>query len=137
MSAKLSHLIQLIDSLPEAQAKVLLQKLFAENPLVAFKIISRQFDFVDLKYANDAGIASLLSELAEDRLLLALNGAEDTLVRRFTNQMSPTDATSFIDRLYGSRASDVAIKEARRKVLVKAFLCQKRGILKVTRPGID
>ena len=137
MGDKLSHLIQLIDSLPEPQAKQLLQKLFQESPLVAFKIISRQFDFVDLKYSDDRGISELYEATSLDRLMLALNGAEDTLVRRFTARMTPTEATEFIDTLYASRASDAAIKEARKKMLVKAFLLQKRGVLRINRPGID
>ena len=137
MGDKLSHLIQLIDSLPEPQAKQLLQKLFQESPLVAFKIISRQFDFVDLKYSDDRGISELYEATSLDRLMLALNGAEDTLVRRFTARMTPTEATEFIDALYASRASDAAIKEARKKMLVKAFLLQKRGVLRINRPGID
>ena len=137
MGDKLSHLIQLIDSLPEPQAKQLLQKLFQESPLVAFKIISRQFDFVDLKYSDDRGSSELYEATSLDRLMLALNGAEDTLVRRFTARMTPTEATEFIDTLYASRASDAAIKEARKKMLVKAFLLQKRGVLRINRPGID
>ena len=137
MSDKLSHLIKLVDSMPEPQAKVLLQKLFQENPLVAFKIISRQFDFVDLKYADDAGVSALFEGVPSHLLMLALNGAEDTLVRRLTDCMGTNEATEFIQSLYASRASDAAIKEARKKILVKAFLLKKRGALRLSRPGID
>lgn len=137
MSDKLSHLIQLIDSMPEAQAKALLQKLFQENPLTAFKIISRQFGFSDLRHANENGIAALLDALSKDIIMRSLNGAEDALVRTFTNQMPTTEAADFINALYASRASDAAIKESRKKVLIKAFLLQKKGILNVNRPGID
>ena len=137
MTDKLSHLIQLIDSMPEAQAKVLLQKLFQENPLVAFKIISRQFGFIDLKYANDVGVKAILETVDGDLLMRALNGAEDTLIRRFADQMNPQEATEFIETLYASRATDAGIKTARQKVLVKAFLLQKRGVLTVRRPGVD
>ena len=137
MSDKLSHLIRLIDSLPEPQAKLLLQKLFQENPLVAFKIISRQFGFVDLRYANERGITALLEAIPQETLLRALNGADDALVRSFTNLMETSNATQFIETLYASRASDAAIKAARQKVLVKAFLLQKKGVLTVMRPGLD
>ena len=137
MSDKLSHLIKLVDSMPEPQAKLLLKKLFQESPLVAFKIISRQFDFVDLKYADEAGIAALFDALPSQLLMLALNGSEDALVRRFTDCMGTNEATEFIETLYASRASDAAIKDARKKVLVKAFLLKKRGALRVSRPGID
>ena len=137
MSDKLSHLIKLVDNMPEPQAKVLLQKLFQENPLVAFKIVSRQFDFIDLKYADDAGVEALYDTVPTPLLMSALNGAEDALVRRFTHCMSTSEATEFIETLYTSRATDAVIKEARKKVLVKAFLLKKRGALRINRPGID
>ena len=118
-------------------AKGLLQKLFQENPLVAFKIISRQFGFIDLQYANERGLLALIDALPTETLLTALNGSQDVLVRSFTDQMQTSDATAFIETLYVSRVSDAAIKKARQKVLVKAFLLKKKGVLKVSRPGLD
>lgn len=136
MNHKLSHLIELIDKLPQAQAKLLLSKVMKENPMVGFQIITRQFGFTDLRYADEQGIQALLEAIEQPVLICALNGSDDALVRRFLSQCSPTETTDFINTLYASRASDEAIKKAQRKVLVKAFLLERKGRLTVTRPKL-
>ena len=136
MNHKLSHLIELIDKLPEAQAKVLLSKVMKESPMVGFQIITRQYGFADLRFANEQGIQALVEAIAPPVLICALNGSDDALVRRFVSDLSPTDTTEFINTLYASRASDEAIKNAQRKVLVKAFLLERKGRLTVTRPSL-
>ena len=136
MNHKLSHLIELIDKLPEAQAKLLLSKVMKESPKVGFQIITRQYGFADLQFANKQGIEALVESIPQPVLLCALNGADDRLVRCFVSTLSPTQATAFIDKLYVSRASDDAIRNAQRKVLVKAFLLERKGQLVITRPTI-
>lgn len=136
MNHKLSHLIELIDKLPEAQAKLLLSKVMKESPMVGFQIITRQFGFADLRFADEQGIQALVDAIPQPVLMCALNGSEDALVRRFVSGFSPAETTDFIHALYASRASDQAIKNAQRKVLVKAFLLERKGQLTVTRPTI-
>jgi flagellar motor switch protein FliG len=137
MNHKLSHLIELIDKLPHAQAKLLLSKVMKENPMVGFQIITRQYGFADLRYADEQGINALVEAIPKETLICALNGSDDHLVRRFASGLSPTEATTFIDTLYAARASDAAIKNAQRKVLVKAFLLQRKGRLTVRRPSLN
>ena len=136
MNHKLSHLIELIDKLPHEQAKLLLSKVMKENPLVGFQIITRQYGFTDLRYANEQGISELVAAIPKETLICALNGSDDHLVRRFVNGLLPAEATAFIDTLYNARASDGAIKNAQKQVLVKAFLLQRKGRLMINRPNL-
>ena len=106
MNHKLSHLIGLIDKLPDDQAKMLLARLMKEDPIVGFKLLTRQYGFADLRFANREGLAALFESVSTDVVLCALNGSSDTLVRKFTQHLSTTDMTNFIERLYAHRASD-------------------------------
>ncbi|MGB0648340.1 MAG: FliG C-terminal domain-containing protein [Bradymonadia bacterium] len=137
MNHKLSHLIGLIDKLPDDQAKILLGRLMKEDPIIGFKLLTRQYGFADLRFANREGLAALFESVSLDVVVCALNGSSDALVRKFTQHLSTTDMTSFVDRLYSHRASDEAVRNAQRKILVKAFMLQRKGQLIVKRPGID
>ena len=136
MNHKLSHLIELIDKLPEDQAKLLLSKVMKESPMVGFQIITRQYGFSDLRFADEQGIEALVDSIDQSVLICALNGSDDALVRRFLIHCSPKETTDFINTLYASRASDEAIKKAQRKVLVKAFMLERKGRLTVSRPHL-
>ena len=114
MNHKLSHLIGLIDKLPDEQAKLLLARLMKEDPVVGFKLLTRQYGLADLRYANREGLAALFDSVSSDVIVCALNGSSDTLVRKFTQHLSTTDMASFIERLYAHRASDEAIRNAQR-----------------------
>ena len=90
MNHKLSHLIGLIDKLPDEQAKLLLARLMKEDPVVGFKLLTRQYGFADLRYANREERRPFDS-VSSDVIVCALNGSSDTLVRKFTQHLSTTD----------------------------------------------
>ena len=137
MNHKLSHLIGLIDKLPDEQAKLLLARLMKEDPVVGFKLLTAvRICRLEICKSGKA-LRALFDSVSSDVIVCALNGSSDTLVRKFTQHLSTTDMASFIERLYAHRASDEAIRNAQRKVLVKAFMLQRKGRLTVNRPGID
>lgn len=137
MGDKISQLIRMLDQLPEAQSRALLEKIFREDPLTAVRIIQRHFDFPDLRYANTEGLALLLEAVGESRMVTALQGAEDALIRRVADTLGTRKAMTFIADVDALAAPEHLVTAARRAVLVKAMLLRRQGRLSLRRPGVD
>ena len=137
MGDKISQLIRVLDQLPEEQCRELLIRLFREDPFTAIRIIRRHFDFADLKYADSAGLGLLFEKIGERRMLAALQGAEDVLMRRFSAVLGTRKAITFIADLDACTATDLETTASRRAVLVAAMMLHRSGRLKITRPDID
>jgi len=137
MGDKISQLIRMLDQLPEAQSRALLEKIFREDPLTAVRIIQRHFDFPDLQYADQEGLGHLLEAVGEARMVSALQGADDALVRRFADVLGTRKAMTFIADVDALQAPEHVVTAARRSVLVKAMLLRRKGILDIRRPGVD
>jgi len=137
MGDKISQLIRMLDQLPEAQSRALLEKIFREDPLTAVRIIQRHFDFPDLQHADSGGLALILEAVGEARMVTALQGAEDVLIRRFADALGTRKAMTFIDDVDAHSAPDHVVTAARRAVLVKAMLLRRAGKLQIQRPGVD
>ena len=134
---QISQLIRLLDKLPAEQADMLMKRLLKEQPLVALRIAQKHFSFDDLRFADDSGLASLIEKAGEDRVITALTAADDNLIRRFADQFGTGRAHTFIADVDASAASSVAVDSARRKLLVKAMMLKRKGVLSLSRPGID
>ena len=134
---QITQLIKMIDQLPEAQAQVLLKKLFVRDPASALRVLQRHFAFADLVFANVAGLDALIESLGEATLVAALAGADDALIRRFSDRFGTGKATTFIEDVHQENAAPSAVQAARRAVLTKAMFLHRRGVLTVSRPGVD
>ncbi len=137
MGDKITQLIRMLDQLPEAQSRALLEKIFREDPLTAVRIIQRHFDFPDLRHADSEGLALLFESVGEARMVSALQGAEDALVRRFADALGTRKAMTFIDDVDTHSAPAHVVTAAKRAVLVKAMLLRRAGKLHIRRPGLD
>ena len=127
----------MLDQLPEEQSRALLTRLFREDPLTAMRIIRRHFDFPDLKYADSAGLALVFEKVGERRMLAALRGADDVLVRRFSAALGTRKAMTFLADLEAYAGTDAETTAARRAVLMRSMILKRSGQLKIARPDID
>ena len=137
VGGQISQLIRMIDQLPEEQGQLLLKKLFVKDPLTAIRVLQRHFNFEDLVYADDDGLASLLESVGETTIIAALVGAPDRLVRRFADQLGTARARTFIEDVDQGGQTSQLIEASRRAVLIKAMYLHRAAGITVTRPGID
>ena len=137
MSDRISQLIRVLGQLPAEQSEVLLKKMFLEDPLTALKVIQRHFGFEDLVYADETGLDNLLDALGTETLVIALNGASDDLIRAFAGRMGTGLARTFIDDIHDGTPSPHSVQRMRQATLMKAMILLKKGMLKISRPGIE
>ena len=96
----------------------LMMRLTKANAKVAERIQELMFAFEDLRKVPNKDFQRILREVATDRLILALKGADQSLIDKVTSNMSQRAAEIFLDDLTSMgpvRVSDV--EAAQREIL--------------------
>ena len=78
----------IVNALNNADGETLLEHINRSNPDLGNRIAEMMFVFDSLLNVDDRGIQTLLREVSNDRLVIALKGADPAVQRKIFNNMS-------------------------------------------------
>lgn len=108
----------IFNTMDRSLGEALMLRLNKSNAKVAEKVQELMFAFEDLRKVPNKDFQRILREVASDRLILALKGADQGLITKVTSNMSARAAEIFLDDLQNLgpvRVSDV--EAAQREIL--------------------
>lgn len=116
----------------------IMSRLEEKDPLLAEEIRKLMFVFDDISKIDDRGIQTLLKEIANDKLLLALKTANEEIKNKFFKNISQRAAEMLRDDLANmgpSRLSDV--EQAQQEIVNAARRLEAEGKIMITRGGSE
>jgi flagellar motor switch protein FliG len=116
----------------------IMSRLEEKDPILAEEIRKLMFVFEDLVKIDDRGIQTLLKDVPNDRLLLALKTANDEIRDKITRNMSQRAATLLTEDLQAmgpSKLSDV--EGAQQEIVNTARKLEAEGKILIARGGSE
>jgi flagellar motor switch protein FliG len=126
--AGLDHTVQIFTKLDQSTENSLLEAIEERDEEIAQQIRERMFTFEDLLEVDDRGIQTLLRNIENKTLVLALRGTNDVMKDKFLRNLSKRVASSILedlDTLGPVRLSEV--ERAQGSVADMARQLQERG----------
>jgi flagellar motor switch protein FliG len=126
--AGLDHTVQIFTKLDQSTENALLEAIEERDEEIAQQIRERMFTFEDLLEVDDRGIQTLLRNIENKTLVLALRGTNDVMKDKFLRNLSKRVASSILedlDTLGPVRLSEV--ERAQGSVADMARQLQERG----------
>lgn len=109
---------EIINMLGGGTSEKILEELAKEHEDVAQEIQDMMFTFEDIKGLDDRAIQTALAEIPNEVLLLALKGADDTLRKKFLNNMSKRQADIMRDDLENAPPAKLSeVEDAQRTII--------------------
>ncbi len=109
---------EIVNNLPKELAQELLDEIRKEAPTLADSIEERMFKFEDIIKLDNRAIMEILKAVDKNELLIALKGAPQEIIDKFTANMSKRAAQMFLEDmevLGPVKKSDV--ENARKKII--------------------
>jgi flagellar motor switch protein FliG len=116
----------------------IMSRLEEKDPILAEEIRKLMFVFEDLIKIDDRGIQTMLKEIANDKLLLALKTANDEIKDKITRNMSQRASMLLLEDLTAmgpSKLSDV--ESAQQEIVNIARRLEAEGKILIARGGAD
>lgn len=116
----------------------IMSRLEEKDPILAEEIRKLMFVFEDLIKIDDRGIQTMLKEVANDKLLLALKTANDDIRDKITRNMSQRASQLLVEDLQAmgpSKLSDV--EGAQQEIVNIARRLEAEGKILIARGGAD
>jgi flagellar motor switch protein FliG len=129
----IADMLNLMDKNSE---KNIMTRVEEKDPELAEEIRKLMFVFEDLVYVDDKGIQSLLKEIDQQKLVLALKTANDEIKAKLFKNMSNRAATLLmedLDALGPTKLSDV--EKAQAEIVQKCKELESQGKAFITRGG--
>ncbi len=97
--AGIDHTVQILSKLDQTTENSLLESIEERDEEVAQQIRERMFTFDDLLEVDDRGIQTLLRNIENKNLVLALRGADEAMKDKFLRNLSQRVSASIIEDL--------------------------------------
>ena len=110
----------ILNSLEKAFEDSLMEKISKVSEETAARIQEQMFVFDDLKAIPDKDFQLILREVATDKLVLALKGAEESMQEKVTKNMSKRAAEIFIEDMESLGPVKVSDVESAQKEILAA-----------------
>ena len=114
------NVANILNSLEKAFEDSLMEKISKVSAEIAAKIQEQMFVFDDLKEIPDKDFQLVLREVATDKLVLALKGAEESMQEKVTKNMSKRAAEIFIEDMESLGPVKVSDVESAQKEILAA-----------------
>ncbi|MBK9292861.1 MAG: flagellar motor switch protein FliG [Oligoflexia bacterium] len=116
----------------------IMSRLEEKDPILAEEIRKLMFVFEDLIKIDDRGIQTMLKEIANDKLLLALKTANDEIKDKITRNMSQRASQLLVEDLQAMGPSKLSDVEAAQQEIVNiARRLEAEGKILIARGGAD
>ncbi len=129
----IADMLNLMDKTSEKQ---IMSRVEEKDPDLAEEIRKLMFTFEDLVYIDDKGIQSLLKEVDNNKLVIALKTSPEEVKAKLFGNMSNRAATLLkedLDALGPTKLSDV--EKAQMEIVQKAKELEQQGKLMISRGG--
>jgi flagellar motor switch protein FliG len=126
----------MLNQMDKTSEKQIMSRVEEKDPDLAAEIRKLMFVFEDLIYVDDIGIQSLLKEVDNNKLVVALKTSPEEVKVKLFNNMSNRAATLLkedLDALGPTKLSDV--EKAQMEIVQKAKELEQQGKLIISRGG--
>jgi flagellar motor switch protein FliG len=128
---------ELLSALPEGMDAAVIERVRKHNPMLAGRLVERMFTFEHIAELEDRSIQTLLAEVAQEQLAVALRGTSPLVRERTLGDLPKRAARSVVEALPTSppmAATDVA--EAQKQIVALGCMLheEQRLVPARTRP---